>query len=762
MYFLVDFIRETIRIFCDTAPFLLFGFFLAGILHVLIPQRWLQRALGRVGFRSVALASLAGIPLPLCSCSVLPAAVAMRKGGASKGATASFVTSTPQTGVDSISLTYALMDPIMTVARPLAALGTALAAGMAVNAVDRGDHGDHEEDDTDPKSTPPDGASSEQAATESCTRCGPPAPSANAPDAPPEFSGRLRAIFAYAYGDLLDDIASWFIIGIMLTGLIGALIPAGAFQNPTMSGLPGMLLMLVIGIPLYVCAVSSTPLAAMLILKGLSPGTAMVFLLAGPATNATSITVLLKLLGKQAVVIYLLAIAIFSLLGGLIIDGIYSSSGIDAMAVAGSTGEFIPAWLKVPAALLLLGLLLRSAMRIDLMRIWHDRLRRMGKPLKIDLAGRGATAVCATFVLLLYLLTACSVVGPGEIGWVMSFGKITRTVETPGLILHWPYPFAQLQKEKPTLVRSIERGHRRGVRTDPMPAWRGAGAKEQELIKEAEIATGDENLLAVRYSVQYSVSDPYAYHFKLDDPNTLVTSFAEFALRRVMCEVETDSILVNHRIELQQRIAQQLQQELDRIAPGISILRVDLRDIHAPEGVHFAFRDVASAMEDNHRFIRQAESYRNRVVASARAQSFSKISRAKGEKLLRLAEADGKASQFTALEEASRAAREITRLRMYLDAASSSLRRARVIIPLVDLPLDLWVSRGSGLQNWSNPWGSTAGQESWKRSSMGQDPRSGTTSPTNWLSDDPTRSRTAPRDDETWREKMLRLQEKSQ
>ena len=189
---------------------------------------------------------------------------------------------------------------------------------------------------------------------------------------------------------------------------------------------------------------------------------------------------------------------------------------------------------------------------------------------------------------------------------------------------------------------------------------------------------------------------------------------------------------------------------------------MDLRDIHAPEGVHFAFRDVASAMEDNHRFIRQAESYRNRVVASARAQSFSKTSRAEGEKLLSLAEADGKASQFTALEKACRSAREITRLRMYLDTASSSLRRARVIIPLVDLPLDLWVSRGSGLQSWSDPWGSTTSQESWKRSSPGQDVRSGTASPTNWPSDNPTRSRTTPRDDETWREKMLRLQEKSQ
>ncbi len=744
MYFLVDFIRETMNVFCNTAPFLLFGFFLAGILHVLIPKRWLRGALGKRNFRSVTLASLAGIPLPLCSCSVLPAAAELRRSGASKGAIASFVTSTPQTGIDSISLTYALMDPLMAVARPVAALGTALAAGAAVNAATS-------KEQDGPEQAPDQAAAAPDAGGEPSAPARPELASV-----PSSLGGKLREIISYAYCELLDDIAAWFFVGIALSGLIAALVPAGAFQNPSWSGLPSMLVMIVIAIPLYVCAVSSTPLAATLILKGLSPGTAMVFLLAGPATNATSIAVLLKVLGRKAVVIYLLAIALFSLLAGLIVDGLYSSSGINPVAVAGTASEVIPRWLQVPAALLLLGLLLRSASRTHLLQTWREKSRWLGRPLGIDFGGRRAVAVYLVVVLSLYLLTGCSVVGPGEIGWVVTFGKVTRTVEASGLVLHCPYPFEKLQTERVSLVRSIDRGFRQGKTVSFTYDRLRTAPGQRELIKEAEVATGDENLLAMRYSIQYSIADPYTYHFALDDPEALVTSFSEYALRRVMCEEETDSILVRHRIELSLRVAERLRQELDRIGAGISILRVDLLDVHAPAEVHFAFRDVASAMEDNHRFIRQAESYRNRIVASARGRGFSTTSRSRGEKLLRLAEAAGKAHGFTALEEACRRTMTITRLRMYLHSASRTLPRARVVLPLTNLPLELWVSHNRDTQGWSEPWQITPSRGSPTSSPAGQSGVLNRSSPAT-----PSLGGAQPRDAETWRDKLRRLEERN-
>lgn len=728
MLFLVNFIQQTVQIFVSAAPFLLVGFFLAGVLRVLIPTSWLQATIGKNDFRSVLLASLAGVPLPLCSCSVLPTAAAIRQGGASKGATVSFLISTPETGVDSISITYALLDPVMTVARPLSAFATAMVAGLATNVMTRRE------------------ASAEENAAQVAETRAPEDTCAANPSGfteLPQLPGsrvRLRTICDYAYGQLLDHIVSYFLIGLLISGFIGALIPDGALENPLLSGLPAMLLMLVIGIPLYVCATSSTPVAAMLMLKGLSPGAALVFLLAGPATNSASLAVVTKLLGKRVMVVYLASVAILSLVAGAIVNTIYLASDLSPQAVAGAAGEVMPLWIEIPATLVFLALVLRSAQRVRLLRGWREGLSRLGRKLGFNLGGRAAATVVVLLIAALYLATGLSVVGPGEAGWVVTFGEVTRTISSPGLVFHWPYPVARLVTEPGELVRSVDRGFRQGGAAPPAGPTLGRTAlssEEREFTKEAEIADGDENLLAIRYSVQYSVLDAYAYHFVLDDPDGLVANLAEYAVRRVMCEEPTDSILVNHHIELAGRMAAQLRTEVAALTPGIRILRVDLLDMHAPPEVHFSFRDVASAMEDQHRFIRQAESYRNRVTASGRAQSYSLESAARAEKTTRVATAAGEAYGFAKLEEASRPVREITRLRMQLDAVGRTLGPPRLIVPLTDMPLDLWIDQNSMVQRWTDVWGSNA---------------PATPSPT----PSPT---TGGDSQETWREKLKRLEE---
>ncbi len=713
MYFLVDFVRETVDVLVRTAPFLLFGFFLAGVLKVLIPPSWLSGALGKRDTASALRATLVGMPLPLCSCSVLPTAVALRDSGASKGSTVSFLVSTPETGIDSISVTYALMDPIMTVARPAAAFATAMAAGVAVNLSESPD-----------AAAPPgeisrrDAVSAPPQPIESVRPVGP--SSAVLSSAPGEGRRRVREIFSYAYGELLDGIVPWFLVGLVLTGLIAAIVPAGALANPGLRGFPSMLLMLVIGIPLYVCATSSTPIAAALIMKGLSPGAALVFLLVGPATNAASISVLYKILGRRTVVIYLVTVAVVSLLAGIIVNGIYAMSGVDATAVAGRAGEILPSWLEVPGTLVLLFLILRSARRIRLLDRYRDGLTRLGRPLQLSLGGRPALRVYAGILLVLYLLTAVSIVGPGEIGWVVSFGKIIRTVPESGLVVHWPYPFARLETEQTERVRAIDRGYRQGEAAPYTLEYTGTSDEATQLVKEAEVATGDENLLAVRYGVQYAVSNPYTYHYEVLDPDQLVAAFAESAVRRVMAEQETDSILVNHRIELQSEIADRLMGELGAVGGGIEVLRVDLVDVHAPAEAHPAFRDVASAMEDKHRAIRQAESDRNQIVASARGKAYTTIVASEREKLRRVAEASGRAKGFTALERACRTSRQITQLRLHLDAASRLLPKARVILPLVGLPLDLWVSRTPGAAIWPEPQARGAASDPGRGAEEGQ------------------------------------------
>jgi len=670
VYFLVDFIMELIGIFRATAPWLLFGFLLAGFLHVLIPERWLRTHLGQNNLRSVFLASLVGIPLPLCSCSVLPAAVAMRKGGASKGATTSFATSTPQTGIDSISMTYALMDPLMTIARPLIAFVTALSTGVVVNLTANRPSGSETID-------------------------GQILPCCDHSSSTDKSTGTIRKAFAYAYGELLNDITPWLIIGFGITALIGALIPAGALQNPSFTGLPAMLLMLAISIPLYVCAVESTPVAAMLILKGLNPGAAIVFLMAGPATNAASLTVLIKILGRRAVIIYLLSIIAFSLVAGIVVDMLYQQSGLSPVTYSEGSSKFLSPWLEIPLTLLLVALLLRSAARIKLLTRWREKLGQLSRPYGFDLGGGTAKTALIMIILILYGLTGCSVINPGETGWVVTFGRIEQTISEPGLVLHWPYPISRLEHTAITQTRSLYRGYH-PVQADQDGNNLVTFANEAELTREAEVLTGDENLLVIQYSVQYKIADAFTYHFRLQDPEALLGGFAEFNLRRVICEMKTDSILVANRLLLEDAVAKRLNRELTDLNLGISIIRIDLLDVHAAPAVRYAFRDVASAMEDQHRYIRQAESYRNSIIAAARGRGETIISSAEMYKLMHLAQASSEAKHFTALAGSSRKNRELTKKRLSLETTGRTLARVRTIIPLTDLPLDLWLTTSAG------------------------------------------------------------------
>jgi uncharacterized membrane protein YraQ (UPF0718 family) len=269
----------------------------------------------------------------------LPAAVSLRKQGASNGAITAFLISTPESGVDSISITYALLDPVLTVARPFVAFVTAAVAGISENLFGRKKENDRITPDL---SCPVDGCCSGD-------------------DCDPEVHNRhhtfwekIQAGIGYAFGELWEDIAKWFLFGLLLAGLISVLIPDDIFNRYLGPGLPAMLLMLIVGIPLYICATASTPIAAALILKGVSPGAALVFLLAGPATNMASLTVLVGTLGKRATAIYLSSIAVCSVLFGLIVDQIYAHWDISAQAMVGQASEVIPMWAQWTGALLVL------------------------------------------------------------------------------------------------------------------------------------------------------------------------------------------------------------------------------------------------------------------------------------------------------------------------------------------------------------------------------------------------------------------------
>lgn len=308
--------HEIVRILNESSVYLLLGFTLAGLLHVLM-QRFPRAtaALTGRGKRPVFLASLIGLPMPLCSCGVLPAALALRKTGASKGATASFLVSVPETDIVSILLTLALMGPLMAVYRPVAALATAVAAGLLVNWVDsrtrapqpapvaaggccHGDQQNHSE------ANAPSCCSSNEAEEQAPVR---------------ERNWIVRALH-FGFVEIFDDVIVQLAIGFVLAGVIVAWLPTLGLETMVGDSPLLYLAMLIVGVPVYVCATASTPLAAGLIAGGISPGAAMVFLLAGPATNIAGLLVLNKQFGTRVLAGYLTAIAVCSVLAGALLD----------------------------------------------------------------------------------------------------------------------------------------------------------------------------------------------------------------------------------------------------------------------------------------------------------------------------------------------------------------------------------------------------------------------------------------------------------
>jgi uncharacterized membrane protein YraQ (UPF0718 family) len=310
---------------------------IGGLLKVFLSPSFVVDHLGKGKYVSVIKAALFGIPIPLCSCGVLPAAASLKKQGANNGATTAFLISTPESGVDSMAITYALLDPIMTIARPVSAFITAVAAGISENLLLT-----QKEEDW------------EKVIDRSCPidNC------CDGNECPPEehlkhhtFTEKFGSGLKFAVDDLWGDLAGWFFAGLLLAGVIAALIPEEVLTQYLGGGLHSMLIMLLVGIPMYICATASTPVAAALILKGVSPGAALVFLLVGPATNITSLSVLFGLLGKRATAIYLVMLSLFAVLSGLAVDMIYTSLGISASAIAGQAGEVVPYWLQLVGAI---------------------------------------------------------------------------------------------------------------------------------------------------------------------------------------------------------------------------------------------------------------------------------------------------------------------------------------------------------------------------------------------------------------------------
>ncbi len=289
------FLWSLLNVVCEMAPYLLLGFLIAGILHVFVPQGFYRKYLSKDNKLAVLWAALLGVPLPLCSCGVIPTAIGLRNEKASKGAVASFLIATPQTGIDSILATFSLMGLGFAIIRPAAALITGVCGGWLVNRL-------VPEDD---------------AAVTAGTSCN------------VETGNKLWRVLKYAYFKMIQDIGGRLVIGLLVAALIQVAIPDEFFLHFGSQPLLQMLVILIVAVPMYICSTGSIPVAAALIMKGLSPGAALVMLMAGPAVNLASILVVRKAMGRRFTGIYLLVIVVFSILFGLLVNAI----GIDTGAL---------------------------------------------------------------------------------------------------------------------------------------------------------------------------------------------------------------------------------------------------------------------------------------------------------------------------------------------------------------------------------------------------------------------------------------------
>ena len=398
----MDLLNNFWHLFLLSAPWLMLGLFIAGLLNVYLPANFLNRHLGKEGLWTTVKAAFIGAPMPLCSCGVIPAAIGLRRAGASKSATTAFLVSTPETGVDSVSVSYVLLGPFMAIIRPIAAVCSAIVAGVLVGK--DSELQQVQSTESDKESTKADSCCSSKqpkpvTTTSCCSKEAPAKPaqsccsskesqpiqeqqqSCSTEKAAPiqksccsseqptkavesRFSKLKRAV-SFSCNKLLEDTMIWLMIGLFFAALVQTYVPE-SFLSQWGNGILAMLVVILISIPMYICATASTPIAAGLLLSGVSPGAVLVFMLAGPATNIATLGVVGKELGKRAVFAYLIGVIGTALAFGFLTDYLVAQYGFVVAPMMGEEHEVLPDWLSLAAGIVLAILILRLLLKMVL------------------------------------------------------------------------------------------------------------------------------------------------------------------------------------------------------------------------------------------------------------------------------------------------------------------------------------------------------------------------------------------------------------
>ncbi|MGL6260413.1 SO_0444 family Cu/Zn efflux transporter [Vibrio sp. WXL210] len=335
------FLMTLLDLWLDAAFWIIIGLVVAGILKSLMNSDKLGLLFKGEGLWPAVKATVLGAPLPLCSCGVIPAALGLRRAGASKSSTVAFLISTPETGVDSVSISYALLGPFMAIIRPIAAMSSAIVAAILVLLTDK-----------ESLAVRP-----SQSETSRCTSscCG----SKPVQDTKESWTKRLWQGQQFAFTELIADLSIWLIIGLTISAIVVTFVPPEALAEIS-RGPAAMLVMAVIGVPMYICASASTPLAAGLMLAGVSPGAVLVFLLAGPATNMATLGVVYHQLGKRVLAGYLVGVIGVAILFGYLTNSLVDTLAIDIQTQLSQSHHLVPDVIAWGSAIVLAVIIVRD------------------------------------------------------------------------------------------------------------------------------------------------------------------------------------------------------------------------------------------------------------------------------------------------------------------------------------------------------------------------------------------------------------------
>ena len=746
------------------APMLLLGLLLSGLIHVFISRQAILRWLRDDSLKSVTTSAAIGVPVPLCSCSVVPVVAEMRRKGASRSSCMSFLITAPETGADSILVTNAFFGFVAAIVRPFISFLTATVAGIFCIGLIRDDrdakvsghshdhdhdhdhghnhdhdhdhnhdhdHGSHEpltpgQDDCYISFTQLKGAAGrwlkglvkaagravgtwkstswvkpefyrEQALAGEQTTDTPPV------DVPadarmPSFKTIVRHIFRYGFVEIADDILFALLVGVALGGVLFLVIPSDLMSNEYARWMSYPIMVLV-GVPLYICASASTPIAAALVAKGFSPGAALIFLMTGPATNTGTIAIITSQFGARFASIYVSAVIVVTVVVGILIDVLLLATGLTIPVNLGASDSPAILLLQWGGALGLIALIiwrfragaLRSGWE-DLMvnvrplsRGWKQAWGRLTRGRSLRGAVSPATPagkLLSVAVLGLFLGSGFTTVLPGEVGYGRLFGRVVWRDLQPGLRYLAPWPFVQVDKWPVREVKSIMAGDGH------------------------EYVSGDLNLISLVVNVQYRVKDPYLYHYRISDAQRIVKDGVRDHVRSFVSAREMDRLLNVHRAALESSVTdlfgskRPAHPEAKALAfESVELVKVNLSAISPVPEAMSAFREVSSAQEDKARIITNAQRLLVSLIPQAHGNADYEVKQAAGEAHRRVKTSGAEANAIQRVATALRSAPNVLRNMLWREKLETALsEKPKIIVPnrqSLD-KVSLWKGRSVG------------------------------------------------------------------